>query len=124
MKLLKTTLLLTIILSLNSIAFSQTILNDSLTCFNKDQLIKIVKDLKKVDIQDSIIQTQGLQIINFKDVLKVDKQIIQQKDERLLELTKSLKATNLKLKISKRLTFYGVPIAFGTGIITSLILFK
>lgn len=124
MKLLRTILLPIIILSLNSIASSQTILNDSLTCFNEDQLKRIVKDLKKVEVQDSIIQTQELQIFNFKEVLKVDRQIIAKKDERLSELTKSLNKTQLKLKISKRLTFYGVPIAFGTGIITSLILFK
>ena len=124
MKLLRTILLPIIILSLNSIASSQIILNDSLTCFNKDQLVKIVKDLKKVEVQDSIIQTQELQIFNFKEVLKVDIQIIAKKDERLSELTKSLNTTKLKLKISKRLTAFGLPISFVTGIITSLILLK
>ena len=121
MKLLRTTLLLITILSLNSIAFSQIILNDSLTCFKEAELKKIVKDLKKVGVQDSIIQTQELQIINYKEVLKVDKQIISEKDKRLTELTKSLKTTNLKLKISKRLTFYGVPISLGAGIFLGIL---
>jgi len=124
MKLLRTILLPIIILSLNSIASSQIILNDSLTCFNKDQLVKIVKDLKKVEVQDSIIQTQELQIFNFKEVLKVDIQIIAKKDERLSELTKSLNKTQLKLKISKRLTFYGVPIAITTGFLIGIVITK
>jgi uncharacterized protein YjaZ len=122
MKYFKTILLLTIILSLNSIVSSQIILNDSLTCFNKEQLKKIVKDLKKVEIQDSIIQTQQLQIINFKEVLKVDNSIIAENDKRLLELTKDLNKANLKLKISKRLTFVGVPIAITGGFILGILI--
>lgn len=96
-------------------AFSQITLNDSLTCFNKEQLSKIAKDLKKVNVQDSIIQTQQFQIINFKEVIKVDEQIISENNKRLSELKKSLTKTELKLKISKRLSIYGIPIAFGGG---------
>lgn len=122
MKYLKTILLLIIILSLNSTASSQIILNDSLTCFNEVQLKKIVKDLKKVEVQDSIIQTQQLQIINFKEVLTVDNKIIAENDKRLSELTKELNRTNLKLNISKKLTFFGVPIALGSGFILGILI--
>jgi len=74
------------------------------------------------EICDSIRSNQALQINHFKNVLKNDQQQILLHTSRISKLDKELQKTTLKLKISKKLTFFGVPIAFGAGIITVLIL--
>jgi hypothetical protein len=123
MNIIKLIVLLTITLTCKSIVFSQNFSTDSLKCFTYSQVRKITAEIKKAEVCDSIIQTQQLQIINFKEVLSRDNQIILENNKRLSELTKQLNRTELKLKISKRLNFYGVPIALGVGLITSIVLF-
>jgi hypothetical protein len=60
--------------------------------------------------------------MNFKDVLKVNDKIILENNKRLSEVKKTLNKTELKLRISKRLTMFGVPVAFGAGILTVILL--
>ena len=105
----------------SSIVCSQTILTDSL-CFSKEQAVKIMQDLKRLDYCDSITSNQQLQIINFKDVLKVNDAIILENTKRLSEVTKTLNKTNLKLKISKRLSTIGIPVAITGGFLLGFII--
>ena len=124
MNIIRLTLLLVITLLARLTVFSQTTSSDSLKCFTYAQVRLITSDLQKKVICDSVVVFQDIQIKGFKDVLTLDEQIIAKNNKRLLELTKTLNTTKLKLKISKRLTLYGVPISFGVGIITSILLFK
>ena len=119
---IKSTQLLTAILLISLTVSSQTSSNDSIKCFTYSQVRKITKEIKKGQLCDSISQLQELQIINFKDVLKKDNLIIKENNERLLEVTKELNATKTKLRISTRLTFFGVPIALGGGFLLGIIL--
>jgi len=102
---------------------SQRTSTDSI-CFSKDQAKKILKDLKRLDFCDSITINQERQIINFKAVLHTDSTIIAENNKRLLEVTKTLNKANLKVKVLKKISFFGVPIAFGGGIIAALVLLK
>jgi len=100
---------------------SQTTSTDSLS-FSKEQAVKIMQDLKRLDLCDSINQNQELQIINFKEVLKVNDKIILENKERLAEVTKTLNNTKFKLKISKRLSTIGIPVAICGGAAIVLLL--
>lgn len=124
MSIIKLIVLLTVILTIKSTAFSQSFSTDSLKCFTYSQVREITAEIQKAQLCDSIIQTQQLQIINFKDVLKVNDNIIAENNKRLLEVTKELNRTNLKLKISKKLTFIGVPVAISGGFILGLLISK
>ena len=106
-----------VILSLNSIAFSQTSLNDSLTCFNKTELTKIAKTISKVTYQDSIIQNQQLQIINYKSIDANLNQQIKLKTEIITKTEKQLIISNKKLKVAGVLIKFGLPGAFLGGFI-------
>ena len=116
--------MLTVILLISLTAFTQTSSNDSIKCFTYEQVRKITKKIKDVNLCDSIVQNQELQIINFKEVLKKDDAIIIETNKRLLDVTKTLNTTKLKLKISKRLTFFGVPIALGGGLLLGVLMSK
>jgi|TARA_Y100000310_G_scaffold167497_1_gene167268 hypothetical protein len=83
-----------------------------------------MQDLKRVDLLDSIITNQNRQINNYKSVLSNNNKQILLYANRNSKLGKDLIKTRLKLKISKRLTFLGVPIAFGGGILTAILLVK
>ena len=83
-----------------------------------------MKDLKRGIVLDSIVQDQQLQIINFKDVLLKDSQIIKEKDKKLLNVSKQLKISNLKLQVSRKLSFIGIPTAIISGFILGFIISK
>jgi len=112
---------LIVLLSFNLIAVSQHISTDSI-CFSQEQAKKIMKDLKLLDICDSITQNQQLQISNFKDVLEKDSILLQLKDERMRELQKTLSINEKKLKVSVALNKWGIPISFGAGAVLILLL--
>ena len=124
MKNLKLIVLLITILTIKSTAFTQNFSNDSIKCFTYDQVRKITKSIKQGQLCDSISHNQELQIINFKELSIKNDSIILENNKRLLEVTKTLNTTKLKLKISKRLTFLGVPIALGGGLLLGVILSK
>ena len=73
---------------------------------------------------DSLLNNALIRINGYEGVLKKDDAIILETNKRLSEVKKTLSSTELKLKISKRLTFFGVPIAFGGGILFALLLSK
>ena len=110
--------------SSNSILLSQIISKTDSLCFSKEQAKIIMKDLKRVNLLDSIIDNQELQIVNFKEVLIKDNNLLQLKDERLADVTKTLRNTEIKLKISKQFTIYGVPFAFCGGFAVALIFLR
>jgi hypothetical protein len=102
-------------------ACSQHTSTDSL-CFSKEQAAQILKDIKKGEICDSIRTNQALQIINFKDVVKKDNEIIHLHENRISVLEKDLNTANTKLKITKRIANFGIPIAIGGGFIIGILL--
>ena len=123
MKYMKLTVLLVIILTINSIAFTQTS-SDSIKCFSYEQAREIANKLKKSSLCDSISQNQALQIINYKSVVSKDFEIIAIQAAKVDKQQKSIKSLGLKLKVSKRLTFLGVPTAIIGGLVGGYILFK
>lgn len=94
---------------------------DSAT-FHLNEVKTLLKAAKQGEICDSISKNQHLQIINFKEVLSNKNKEIKLHKERISEVSKELKSTQLKLKISKKLSFYGIPIAFGGGVLLLTIL--
>ena len=113
-----------IILQLSSwTAYSLTTSQDSL-CFSKPQAAKIMKDLSRINVLDSISQMQHLQIINYKTIVIAlnDKSNIMYK--KLEDSNKQLKTSNLKLKISTKINKFGIPSIFIGGIIGGFILAK
>ena len=104
--------------------FTQTTSNDSLKCFTYAQVRLITSDLQKKVICDSVVVFQDIQIKGFKDVLTLDEQIIAKNNKRLLELTKTLNTTKLKLKISTNLSKFGIPFSIGGGFIIGFLLAK
>jgi len=107
-----------------TILSGQSLTQDSCICYTETQDKRANECLYNKPKRDLLLKNALTQISTLDSLSQVDNQIISEKDKRLTELTKSLKTTNLKLKISKRLTFYGVPISFGVGIITSVLLFR
>jgi len=83
-----------------------------------------MKDLKRLDYCDSITFNQQTQIMNFKDIIDLDNRIITEDRKRQLELTKTINKANIKIKVLKRISIYGIPIGFGAGIITAILLTK
>ena len=119
MKYIKLIVLLITILTINSTAFTQTS-SDSLKCFTYEQAREIANKLKKAHLCDSIAQNQALQIFNYKSVLDKDNKIIDLNNEMLDKQQKQIKVLGIKLKISKRLTFIGVPSAIIGGILIGM----
>ena len=112
-----------VMIAASSTAHSQTTSKDSL-CFSKDQAAKILKDLKRGEVCDSIAQNQGLQIINFKEIVGKDKQQINLMKEHEMKLQEELNTTRLRLKINKKITSFGIPGAIAAGIIAGIIIAK
>ena len=104
-------------------ACSQTTLKDSL-CFSKEQAAQILKDIRRGEICDSIAQNQGLQIVNFKTIIRKDQeQIIMMKNQEE-KLQVELNKSNLKLKLNKRITSFGIPGAAAAGILIGILIAK
>ncbi len=95
-------------------ACSQTTSADSL-CFSKEQAAKILKDIKRGQLCDSIVQSQELQIINFKTIIKNDNEQISLLTIDKLKKEKELKRAYLKLKISNNLVKFGIPVGIIGG---------
>jgi len=107
----------------SSIAYSLTTSQDSL-CFSKPQAAKIMKDLSRLNLLDSITQIQQLQIVNFKTIVMALNDKSNLLHSNLSESNKQLKAANLKLKISSKINKFGIPTIFIGGIIGGFILAK
>jgi len=116
--------LLVIILLIKSTAFTQPTSNDSIKCFTIEQVKQITKDLKKGFICDSIVQNQELQIVNFRDVLKVNDNIIVENNKRVLELTISVNNKQTKIDALKKVSLFGIPVAIGGGLFLGILLSK
>lgn len=121
MRNLKLILLLTVIISTKLIVFSQTISSDSVKCFSYEQAKTIIKDLKKGRLCDSISQIQALQIVNFKEVIQNKNSEITIKNSQFSAKSKELKTANLKLKISKNLSKFGIPTALLGGFLVGIL---
>lgn len=104
---------------MSSTVCSQTISRDSL-CFSKEQSIKIMKDLKKGYICDSINNIMSLQIIEFRIIIINNNEIITISNEKNEELKKSLNYTNKKLKIMSKISKLGIPTAIVAGVIIGI----
>ena len=99
---------------MSSIVCSQHISTDSL-CFSKEEAAVIMKDLNKVPLQDSIIQNQALQILNYK---AVDKNHIKEVNLVKSQLEKEQKENTLlhkKIKVSGFIVKFGLPTALIGG---------
>ena len=112
-----------LLMNLNLHCQTTPIQEDSV-CLSASDARIIFKDLQLFNLCDSIRQNQSLQIKHFKSVLITDNQIISETNKRLLDVTKTLNTTKLKLKISKRLTFFGVPVAVGGGLLLGVLMSK
>tara|TARA_R110002126_G_scaffold57459_1_gene152224 strand:- start:122 stop:466 length:345 start_codon:yes stop_codon:yes gene_type:complete len=110
-----------VILSLKLTVFTQTISNDSLKCFTIKQSKQIIKDLKKGQVCDSITHIQALQLFNFKTILRNKGEEVGIKNKQILSKTKEVNTLNLKLKVSKSLTKYGIPAAFFGGFLVGIL---
>lgn len=95
--------------------FSQTSSQDSIKCFTYEQARKIAAKIQKGEICDSIAQNQQLQILNFREIDEKHRQEIELHKGRVSDHLKTIKKQSIQLKISKRLTFVGVPVAFVLG---------
>ena len=102
---------------------SQTTSTDSI-CFSKVEAIRLFKDLKKLDVFDSIISNQSLQIYNFKEIVINDKQQILLHTNMIARKQKELNVTNLKLKISRKLSVIGIPVSVGLGLVVGILISK
>tara|TARA_R110002167_G_scaffold224191_1_gene429593 strand:+ start:1824 stop:2192 length:369 start_codon:yes stop_codon:yes gene_type:complete len=114
MKYIKLIVLLIVILTTSSIAFTQTS-SDSLKCFTYKQLKEITKELKRANLCDSINEIQHLQINSYKSILDKDSKEIALNNEMIKKQKNKIKIIGIKLKISKRLTFIGTPVALLGG---------
>jgi hypothetical protein len=83
-----------------------------------------MKDLKRLSVCDSIAEIQALQIFNFEDMVTKDFEIIELNNDKIKRQAKQIKVLRLKLKISKRLTFVGVPVALLGGFVVGSALSK
>lgn len=81
-----------------------------------------MKDIKRGEICDSIRINMSLQITNFKEVVRKDNDIIKLHENRIATLNEDLGKANKKLKISKKLTTFGIPIALGGGFLIGVLL--
>ena len=104
-------------------ACSQTTLKDSL-CFSKEQAAQILKDIKRGEICDSIAQNQGLQIVNFKTIVRKDQEqkIMMKNQEEKMQ--GELNKTKLKLKATSKIATYGIPGGIAVGILVGILVAK
>ena len=103
-------------------AFSQTSSNDSIKCFTYEQTRKITASIKKGAVCDSIAQNQALQILNFKSIVRTSNEQMSLVSTKLSDTERTLDKTMLKLKISKKLTTYGIPSALLGGLFIGYVL--
>ena len=101
---------------------SQTTSQDSLKCFTYEQARTIFKDLKKGQLCDSIRGIQSLQIVNFREIVTNNKESITLLTESNENISKKLNVANTKLKVQRRLTMFGVPVALGVGFVVGILL--
>lgn len=113
-------LILLNLISLESICQTTLIPEDSV-CLTAEDARVIFKDLQLFQYCDSIRTEQAAQISIIKRVLKTNDNIIAENNKRLSEVIKERNTANKKLKISTKLSIYGIPVAFGAG--AALILF-
>lgn len=111
-----------VIMSLKLTAFTQNFSRDSVKCFSYEQARQIAKAIKKGEICDSISQIQGLQILNFKQIVDNNNRQIEIKDSQILTKNQELNTANLKLKVSKNLTKFGIPTALLGGFFVGFLL--
>ena len=102
--------------------FTQPISTDSVKCFTYEQARQIIKDLKKGQICDSISELRGLQIVNFNKIIQNKDQEISIKDSQILDKKTELDKANLKLKVSKNLSKFGIPTALLGGFFVGFLL--
>lgn len=108
------------LLTTKSTVYSQNISQDSLKCFTYSQAKIIFKDLKRGEICDSISQLQALQLINFKDIVGNKEEEISLLNSKISDQKKSLNTSNLKLKVSKKISKFGIPSALIGGFILGI----
>jgi hypothetical protein len=83
-----------------------------------------MKDLKRLEICDSITQNQQLQIMNYKGIRIKTNNIVNLQEDKIKRIEKQNKGLILKLKISKKLTLVGVPTSIITGLVAGYLLAK
>ena len=88
----------------SSIAYSQTISNDSLKCFTYDQARKIITDLRKLPIKDSIISNQDSIISNME---KIDSVRVDRINDYAIEVTDLINNNKRLLKQRKKVFIIG-----------------
>jgi hypothetical protein len=93
-------------------------------CLTAEDARVIFKDLQLFQLCDSIRENQAMQIVHFKNAYKADQQQILLHMNRLSEMDKKLLKTQKKLQISRKLSTFGMPIAFGAGILTTFLILK
>lgn len=102
----------------------QTTQRQDSVCLSVEDARIIFKDLQLFEVCDSIRSNQSLQIIHYKSVVANDNQqillISSRLDKKEKELSKALKM----LQISKKITFFGVPISFGIGFVVAYVIIK
>ena len=118
----KLIVLLTATILLRLTVFSQTSSNDSIKCFTYEQTRKITASIKKGVVCDSIAQNQSLQILNFKSIVRTSNEQLSLISTKLSDTERTLDKTMLKLKISKKLTTYGIPSALLGGFLIGILL--
>ena len=119
----KMIIVLILLLQTNFKAHCQTTpIQEDSVCLSAEDARVIFKDLQLFQLCDSIRSNQSLQIKHFKEVLKTNDNIILETNKRLSEVTKERNTSNLKLKISTRITMFGVPIALGGGLLIGILI--
>mgnify|MGYP003653457246 CR=1 FL=1 len=99
-----------------------TLNNDSCICYTTSQDKRCLECLINTVKKDSLNQNLQLQILNFKEVVSNDRELKLMLNNKVSVLEKDLNITRTKLKISKRLTMFGVPIALGGGFLIAVLL--
>ena len=112
------------LLLINFNSACQTTQKQDSVCLSVEEARIIFKDLQLFEVCDSIRSNQSLQIIHYKSVVANDNQQILLISSRLDKKEKELSKAIKMLQISKKLTFFGVPIAFGGGLILGLLLWN
>ena len=121
MKSLKVIVLLAMLVLTNLTVYSQTTSRDSL-CFSKEQAVKILQDIKRGEFCDSIRSIQSLEIVNFRTIVVNNKESIGLLTESNKSLSSDLDKTRLKLKLSTKLTTFGIPSALVAGFLVGILL--
>lgn len=108
------------------IAYGQFLIqdNDSCICYTTNQDKRALECLKTSISKDSLIQIQSLKILNYKNVVSIDRNIISLNETMIDDQKKSINKLNLKLEVSKKLTIIGVPTAVIAGFIAGYIISK